>query len=426
MSEIGDVLQAIESLSAKGERMALATIVAVRGSTYRRPGARLLVPEDGAPIGNISGGCLEGDVTDMAKIVMEEGRARLAGWDLTADDDEVWGLGLGCNGAIEVFIEPADRAAEVAGALRMALEEERPISVVTVLESPREDVASGSRIVVKPDGSTEGSLGDPAVDAAAVQAAKEQLAAQQSEIRPLPGDVRAFVEVLEPPLRLLICGAGHDAVPLVKAAAVLGWNPIVVDDRPGFLNRERYPEAAGFVHVEEPDDAAKVATTDERTFVVVMTHNFLRDKAYLRSFLASPVAYIGMLGPAARTQRLLMELAEEGRRDHRRGSGAHPRPRRARPGERRSGGDRRLDPVRDRRRAPRAPRRVPQGASGPDPRSAASGRRGAVAPPASFPNRCQSQSTRSTARAPTHTWYEIVSATWNHSHHRLWGPLPFR
>ena len=106
--------------------MALATIVAVRGSTYRRPGARLLVPEDGAPIGNISGGCLEGDVTDMARIVMEEGRARLAGWDLTADDDEVWGLGLGCNGAIEVFIEPADRAAEVAGALRMALEEERP------------------------------------------------------------------------------------------------------------------------------------------------------------------------------------------------------------------------------------------------------------------------------------------------------------
>ena len=204
-----------------------------------------------------------------------------------------------------------------------------------------------------------------------MQAAKEQLAAQPSEIRPLPGDVRAFVEVLEPPLRLLICGAGHDAVPLVKAAAVLGWSPIVVDDRPGFLTRERYPEAAGFVQVEEPDDAAKIATTDERTFVVVMTHNFLRDKAYLRSFLASPVAYIGMLGPAARTQRLLMELAEEGVDDHRRGPGAYPRPRRTRPGERGSGGDRRLDPVGDRRRAPRAQRRVPQGTAGPDPRSAA-------------------------------------------------------
>ena len=312
MSEIGDVLQAIESLSAKGERMALATIVAVRGSTYRRPGARLLVPEDGAPIGNISGGCLEGDVTDMARVVMQEGRARLAGWDLTADDDEVWGLGLGCNGAIEVFIEPADRAAEVAGALRMALEEARPISVVTVLESGRDDVAIGARIVVKPDGSSEGSLGERLVDAAAVDAAQDQLASQTSEIRTLPGEIRAFVEVLEPPLRLLICGAGHDAVPLVRAAAGLGWDPVVVDDRAGFLTRERYPEASGFVHVEEAEDAAKVAANDERTFVVVMTHNFLRDKAYVRSFLASPVAYIGMLGPAARSQRILMELADEG------------------------------------------------------------------------------------------------------------------
>src|SRR5688500_6654952 len=104
VSEIGDVLAAIEALSAKSERMALATIVAVRGSTYRRPGARLLVPEEGSPVGNISGGCLEGDVADMARVVMDEGRARLAGWDLTADDDAVWGLGLGCNGAIEVFI----------------------------------------------------------------------------------------------------------------------------------------------------------------------------------------------------------------------------------------------------------------------------------------------------------------------------------
>src|SRR5438552_3907361 len=174
MSEIADVLEAIESLSAQGQKMALATIVAVRGSTYRRPGARLLVPEEGAPIGNISGGCLEGDVADMAKVVMEEGRARLAGWDLTADDDAVWGLGLGCNGAIEVFIEPAEQAVAVAGALRAALEEERPISVVTVLESEEtNEVRPGARLIVRPDGEPEGSLGDPHVDAAAADAARE-------------------------------------------------------------------------------------------------------------------------------------------------------------------------------------------------------------------------------------------------------------
>ncbi len=181
VSEIGDVLAAIEALSAKGERMALATIVAVRGSTYRRPGARLLVPEDGSPIGNISGGCLEGDVADMARVVMEEGRARLAGWDLTADDDAVWGLGLGCNGAIEVFIEPAEKAAEVAGALRAALEEERPISVITVVESSHPRVEPGARLVVRPEGSSDGSLGDATVDAAAVEAARALLRGERSE-----------------------------------------------------------------------------------------------------------------------------------------------------------------------------------------------------------------------------------------------------
>jgi xanthine dehydrogenase accessory factor len=313
MSEIADVLGAIESLSAKGERMALATIVAVRGSTYRRPGARLLVPEDGTPVGNLSGGCLEGDVADVARVVMEEGRARLAGWDLTADDDAVWGLGLGCNGAIEVFIEPADRAAEVAHALRSALEEERPICLVTVIESEVPDrVTPGARLIVRPDGEAEGSLGEASVDRDAAATARELLDAERSEIRTFAGGVRAFVEVLEPPLRLVICGAGHDAIPLVRAAAVLGWNPIVVDDRPAFLTRERFPEAHAFVHVEEPADVAKAAAIDARTFVVVMTHNFLRDKEYLRSLLTTDPAYLAMLGPAARTTRLLMELQDEG------------------------------------------------------------------------------------------------------------------
>jgi xanthine dehydrogenase accessory factor len=312
VSEIGDVLAAIEALSARGERMALATIVAVRGSTYRRPGARLLVPEDGAPVGNLSGGCLEGDVADMARLVIEEGHARLAGWDLTADDDAVWGLGLGCNGAIEVFIEPAEKAAEVAGALRTALEEQRPISVITVVESARADVEPGTRLVVRPGGTTDGSLGNADVDAVAIEAAEGLLQEERSEIRTLAEGVRVFIEVLDPPLRLLVCGAGHDAIPLVRAASVLGWNVTVVDDRPAFLTRDRFPEATGFLAVDDPADAAKAAAVDERTYAVVMTHNFLRDKEYVRSVLGSPAVYVGMLGPGARTERLLMELREEG------------------------------------------------------------------------------------------------------------------
>jgi xanthine/CO dehydrogenase XdhC/CoxF family maturation factor len=312
MSELTDVLSAIESLSARGDKLALATIVAVRGSTYRRPGARLLVPEEGDLVGNISGGCLENDVADVARIVMREGVARIVSFDLTADDDAVWGWGLGCNGAFELFVEPADKAAEVAGALRMALEEERPICMVTVLDSTVGGVAQGDRILVRPDGTAERSLGEPGVDAAAREAALELLSLERSEIRELPDGVRAFVEVLEPPLRLVVCGAGHDAAPLVRQAAALGWSPIVVDDRPEFLNRERFPEAAGFVTVERPDKVAEVAPVDERSFVVVMTHNFLRDKDYVRSLLSSPARFVAMLGPAVRTNRLLEELRGEG------------------------------------------------------------------------------------------------------------------
>jgi xanthine/CO dehydrogenase XdhC/CoxF family maturation factor len=251
----------------------------------------------------------------VARIVMREGMARVVSFDLTADDEAVWGWGLGCNGAIELFVEPGEKAAEVAGALRMALEDERPICMLTVLDSSIPGVDQGSRLLVRPDGSTDTSLGDAALDAAAKASALELLSRDRSEIRTLPGssgEAKVFVEVLEPPLRLLVCGAGHDAAPLVRAVAGLGWRPIVVDDRGEFLNRERFPEAAAFVHLERPEEVAKVAPIDERTFVVVMTHNFLRDKDYVRSLLDSPARFIAMLGPGARTQRLMTELREEG------------------------------------------------------------------------------------------------------------------
>src|SRR5207249_2954091 len=170
----------------------------------------------------------------------------------------------------------------------------------------------GARLVGRPGGDVDGSLGDPEIDAEATAVARELLDAERSEIRTFAGGVRSFVEVLEPPLRLVICGAGHDAIPLVAAASVVGWSAVVVDDRPAFLSGDRFPGAHAFVHVEDPADVAKATAIDARTHVVVMTHNFMRDKEYLRSLLTTDAAYIAMLGPAARTQRLLMELADEG------------------------------------------------------------------------------------------------------------------
>jgi xanthine/CO dehydrogenase XdhC/CoxF family maturation factor len=315
LSEIAEVLRAIESLSARGERMALATIVAVKGSSYRQPGARLLVPEAGPMVGNISGGCLEGEVQEAAREVMETGTPRLLTFDLTADDEAVWGWGLGCNGVIDVFVEPAERAAEVARALRQALEEERPIAHVTVVESAAPAMKPGAHMVVHPDGRREGTLGSPDDDDLVfAHEAERAIQERVSEVVPISsreGEVRAFVEVLEPPPRVLVCGAGHDAIPVVRLAAGLGWRVTVADDREAFLSTDRFPEAADLVHTK-PDMLAGAMELDRRTHAVVMTHNFLRDLDYLRSLLGTDVSYIGMLGPRARLERLLENLARDG------------------------------------------------------------------------------------------------------------------
>src|SRR6266511_2295174 len=179
MSELQDVLRAIEDGRNRGDRMALATIVGVKGSTYRREGARLLVPENGKPVGTISGGCLEGDVRETAKEVMERGVPRLMHFDLTADDEVVWGWGLGCNGVIDVFVEPAEGAFETAGAVRRAVDERRRLALATLIENGEaKGLSPGARMLINPDGRPEGTLGDGAIDGVVTQAA---LAALENE-----------------------------------------------------------------------------------------------------------------------------------------------------------------------------------------------------------------------------------------------------
>jgi xanthine dehydrogenase accessory factor len=311
VSELQDVLRAIEDRQGQGDRMALATIVGVQGSTYRREGARLLVPANGKPVGTISGGCLEGDVRMAAVDVMNEGVPRLLHFDLTADDEAVWGWGLGCNGVVDVFVEPAEGATETAGAIRQAIEDQRHLVTVTVIEAEGPAARPGARMLVNPVGSAEGSLGSSELDEQAKDEALRALGDERSGMVTIGDGVRVFVEVLIPPIRLLVCGAGHDAIPLVRFAGGLGWNVEVLDDRDAFLKPHRFPGATRFVKTE-PIEASIAAGVDERTYVVVMSHNFLRDKDYLWSFLGTPAAYIGMLGPKARLERLLAELRREG------------------------------------------------------------------------------------------------------------------
>ena len=178
-----------------GEPMALATVVATRGSTYRRAGARLLIPPEGEPIGNISGGCLEGDVARIGREVIAVGEPRLVEFDMTADDDAVWGYGLGCNGAIELFVEPTVGALESVGALRSG----QGACLVIPLSGPDLGVHR-----LETDGAAAAALRDG-----------------WPRVEEVDGE-RVYFEPLLPPLRLLVCGAGHDAIPLVRQAVRAG------------------------------------------------------------------------------------------------------------------------------------------------------------------------------------------------------------
>lgn len=312
MKELIDILDAVEDLAPRGERLALATIVSVRGSTYRREGARLLLTASQQMVGNISGGCLESDVMVVADEVMASGTPRLATYDLTADDDAVWGLGLGCNGAVDLFVEPLDPASRQLRILREAVTSEEPVALVKLLEGTR----AGRWVAVRPDGAAEESLGERALDGRAARAAAAALTEGASRVLALPseeGEVRAFVEVIRPPVRLIVCGAGHDAIPVVQLAAQLGWRVVVVDPRERFLTAERFPLARQFVRAE-PASAATRVPLDDRAYVVVMTHNYLHDRELLRGFLRTPVRYIGMLGPRPRTEKILDELRRDGAR----------------------------------------------------------------------------------------------------------------
>ena len=275
VSELTQILEAVDELQARGEPMALATIVATTGSTYRHAGARLLVPLNGSPIGNISGGCLEDDVARIGREVIADGTPRLISFDLTADDDAVWGYGLGCNGSFEILVEPTPGAVATAAALRQHDEG----CLVTVLTGPN---AGSHRFEPEADHGRTARILDEAGE-------------------------RVLHEPILPPMRLIVCGAGHDAIPLVRQAAELGWRVTVADVRRALLNAERFPEATDFCDAD-PEKAAGAIAPDSRSAVVLMSHNYLRDIAYLRSFLGAESAYLGVLGPRGRTEQMLGEL----------------------------------------------------------------------------------------------------------------------
>ncbi len=308
MAELDNILESIHEWSERGLEFALATVVGVRGSTYRGLGARQLVGADGAGVGTVSGGCLDQDLHRVALEVIEGGEARIVEFDLTADDEAIWGWGIGCNGATRLLVEPAGAAADLAARIQAARAEQRPVAVTHVLDPGTSGLEVGARRYDLLSGESEGTLGG--IDSEVAELARHALETGHHELATV-GDVGLFIEVIGAPSRLVICGAGHDAAPVARYGVELGFEVVVVDDRRQVLTRERFPGDVSLV-CGRPADLADHVEIDRRTYVVIMSHNYLRDLDYLRSLIGTDVAYIGALGPGARLERLLKDLEADG------------------------------------------------------------------------------------------------------------------
>ena len=278
----------------------------------------MVIRPDGGTVGSISAGCLDRDVCERAQAVIVSGKPALVAYDTTAAGDNVWGLGLGCAGLVEILIEPLGQDAPANRVLTFLGERvsRRDVGVVvTVFRSGGAAAgAVGWRLMLTEGGPTSCSVEDPRLAQTLTDGARQALREGRSRVREYAvpgGTAEALIEVVSPPMPLVIYGAGDDAVPLARLAKEVGWHVTVVDSRSGFATTERFPWA-DVVVVVRPEDAGPRVPLNDRTAAVVMTHNYGHDLELLKILLPSPVRYLGILGARNRTMAMLRALKEAG------------------------------------------------------------------------------------------------------------------
>jgi xanthine dehydrogenase accessory factor len=328
MNELRAIVDAYCEARARGERAALATVVGVEGSAYRRPGARMLITEGGQTTGTVSGGCLERDAVERAARVLETGAARVVVYDTRGGEDIVWGLGLGCNGVVRVLLESLHEGSDGERTLRFAADclssRKRGVVATVVGHTGAPDGAFGGfrigeRLFLEDDGlnlyEREQAFGE--FFERILTDARKVLAEGRALVRHYGAgeEVDIFFDVIEPPRPLLVFGAEQDALPLVRLARTLGWHTTLVDTRARAATPERFAEADAVLLCRAEEVAARLQLTPGAA-AVVMTHNYLHDIELLRALLPAPLSYVGVLGPKERTRKLLEELRAQGEAFH--------------------------------------------------------------------------------------------------------------
>ena len=313
-----DVLADVDAWIARGDRVALATVVGVKRSAPRPPGAKMAIDDRGDVSGAVSGGCVEGAVVQVAEEVLRGGEPRLLHFGIA--DEEAWDVGLPCGGEIDVWVERYEHSAHApslaldrashAGAQGRFAQLARTGgrgALVTVLRGP----SPGARMLFAADGSSEGSLGDEALERAAAAHADELMWAERSEQRE-QCDVLLFVDVVFPAPRLVIFGAIDFAAQLCTLARTSGWRPYVVDPRAFFARPERFPDADEVIASWPAQAFDHLGGIDRAMSIAVLTHDPKLDDAALEIALRSTAAYVGAMGSRRAQERRRERLLAKG------------------------------------------------------------------------------------------------------------------
>lgn len=317
MKELQDIIKKHEKANENNLKSALVTVVHLDGSSYRRPGARMLVNEDGKITGAISGGCLEGDAQKKALFTISEQKNVLFTYDTSKEDDSEMGIHLGCEGLIQVLFEKIDseKKDNPIELLRKALSLRQKAVLVTLFHlDNKEKEQLGTCLLLQEDGTISGNIPLSLFKNSILGDLNEVMNNEESVFKQYKSgqeSVTAFFEFIHLPVSLVVLGAGNDAIPLMKFADVLGWDFRIVDRRDTHANKERFPLASQTL-VANPDVALNYLSYDKRTFFVLVTHSYKCDYYFLKSLCAADVPYVGILGPKKKLNRMLGELKEGG------------------------------------------------------------------------------------------------------------------
>lgn len=292
----------------RGEPLVLATVTHTLGSTYRKAGAQMLIAGDGRVAGLLSGGCLEADLMERARLVLQTGEPATVHYDTRSSDDVIWGIGLGCEGAMTILLSRLDRANDYQPfnfAARCRFEQ-IDASFAMVTESRNPALPLGMAFW------SENKHSAPASVAAAMNVSMPRGAGPSSTT--IVADEATFLVVpIELPPRLLLLGAGPDAMPLVEIAGLMSWQVSVFDHRPAYAIADRFPRARRVALMAAAELPRELAG-NQYDAAVVMSHHLLSDQAYLAALADSSIPYVGLLGPAPRRTRLLHEIGEKAAR----------------------------------------------------------------------------------------------------------------